>query len=330
MAIQLPPGTAFGPNGTLVYQGRALPGYTWGHGANGAIQISLNGTWYTQTGIANGSGIWSPVGGGTDPNDPNLKVPDINVPTFNPGGSSFGGFGTSDPVVLTTVTGRKLTQSQYNALVSDYKHLGLRYGRTISDAQAKKAATMDLSSDEFMDRLQALNLTRDNKSYFSTLKTAAKDNGLKLDDTDILQSLVGAKPVEFYKTYQELALRVSASQAGIKVTEKQKNANLDTEISRKDLLSITHGEKDYLTNTSALGKTLEDYALAAIQLLPESRLRGIGVSKKQLYQVVAGKGSAMAQDQVDRLAATVDEQYKVKTGQAFTGNQAPQLRNQQY
>src|SRR5262245_1644693 len=72
------------------------------------------------------------------------------------GGYCGGGYGGYAGPAMRTVTGRQLSQAQLDALKADYKHIGQMYGINITDAVARHAAQMDLSSSEFLQRVQVI------------------------------------------------------------------------------------------------------------------------------------------------------------------------------
>lgn len=227
------------------------------------------------------------------------------------GGSSGGSSGGSNSSGSTSgTTGSpqtKMSESEYKAAQNGYQTAAHSAGLNFSPKLAGWAVKNDVSVAEYSERAEAIRRLKSDADFYNafieTLRregTAGRGALPKDNDktTEAMQKFVmGMGPVSWYKIMQQVITQYSAEQAGIELQRHPERSyaslrpNMIERISKKGLTEAEMAE--------GFGQVAEDL----LNVLPEARIQGAGISKKDIVTAqFGGKNSALIKQQIARVA----------------------------
>lgn len=241
-------------------------------------------------GFATPDGKLTPKGKGSDGN------------VTNPGGNSTGGGGGGG--------------IDYTQAIKQIQAMAGAYGVSVSPALALQMIKSGQSDTEMRDRLSGIQLATQHAQFFQDIEAELKK---PMTFKERVSSLLGMGSGDFYKAYENAINRYAAQTSGIKIFETPKElaaagGNTDLSLTAKEIHGISQALPGAQVDLATQQAQLKQYAAYALQFFPESRLRGIKLTKDELLAVAGGNAGAVAEDKLARLQQEVQAAYQIRAG----------------
>lgn len=194
----------------------------------------------------------------------------------------------------------RMTEAQYLATRRAYEDIAGQLGLRLSDAQLAALFKNEVSVSEWRMRATAVRRLRDNPTLFQQFRQTLEAQGIdrRVTKKKLLDFIVGLGDPKYYRIWREATTRAAAVQAGLRI-----GGGGETSISRRLAL---RGARLGLSEEQ-LRAAFEQIADLFLTALPESQLRGAGITKKGIVKaVIGGKGAAVARERLTRLLETIE------------------------
>jgi hypothetical protein len=177
----------------------------------------------------------------------------------------------------------------------------------LSGAALNHAIQMDLSSSEFLQRIQVIQKTNENDVFFHQLSNTLIAKGIRnkpLSKAEERNFVLGAAPNQFYNVWEEANVRSGIVQAGGKIGKPAQGGDLTVGEGLIHQLMGTVGRDALLSNSGAVTALYSKFTKDLQSLLPETRYQGYGVTKKDILTGdIGGKGSLTIQKELEQIQA---------------------------
>lgn len=206
-----------------------------------------------------------------------------------------------------------MSEGQYNALVRNFQTTANRIGEHIDRGTAAYLISHNISVGEFSDRVTAVQRINDNadtmQAFIGTLRARGIIKGDRvIKREDLLNFALHRGPDEWLKVWEEASVRTAASEAGFVIGHN---------ITRNEIMRIANQLPGYQSEQDVL-KGFQQLAQNVKQLVPLSRLVGMGINRRQLEELSFGGPNAPA---IAAKAQSILQAYK----NALTAPPTPQL-----
>lgn len=185
-----------------------------------------------------------------------------------------------------------MTPGAYLQQRFQYQQDAARYGFTINSQDFANLVQHDVDVTEFNDRLEAAQRIQESPQFARAWK--AVNGG---DTKDVFDAVLGLKPAQFYKKYEDVTVMASAKIAGFKLNAGQV----------KRIEGLTEGSGGGGTLTEGDVKQSFEELARSLRDIPFSRLYGLGLTKNDLITLEFGGKN---RDAIAKRAATVQAQMK--------------------
>jgi hypothetical protein len=253
----------------------------------------IKGKYYMVNGkvmLWNGHQFVDPLGGQQPPGNGNTSL-------SGSGGSSGGGGGTAGPAVRT-ITGRKLSQAQVDALKADFSHIAQMYGVNLGGGALDHAVRMDLSSSEFLQRVQVIQRIKENQTFFQQFAGVLKDQGIKegrLSFNEQKDIILGQAPAKFYQAWEHASVRAGLVSSGLSFSRKGPGQGY-TSVGHAFVNQLIGaiGRDKILSGSPTINDIYSKVANDLLNVLPESAYQNFNLSKSDIIQLEAGGPHSLA------------------------------------
>lgn len=190
----------------------------------------------------------------------------------------------------------RMSEAQYIAQRRQFEDIAATLGLRLSDAMIEQLFEREISPAVFRIRAQAVRTLRDNPVLFDQFREVLSRHGERqLKREGLLRFITGLGPQRWYDIWQEAQARAAVVQAGLQVGKGELGVG-------KKMVERLAGQ----FSPADLQKGFEELAGLFLEVLPESQIRGMGLSKETLAQAVfGGKRAAQAREIVRRLQETI-------------------------
>lgn len=188
----------------------------------------------------------------------------------------------------------KMDPYQYKQQADEYQSIANRYGITIDNARIGSLINRDVSVDEFQTRAEAIGRIDENRQYFDAFKKVLEARGIKGLNTDeeIADFLIGKGDKKFYDIWEEVQIGGAAKMAGVNLNAKMMNT-ISKKIPGADTM-----------DPAALQQSFQNLAASLRTALPQSKIQGYGLTKRDLVELeFGGPRQAAIADKVNRIMA---------------------------
>lgn len=175
----------------------------------------------------------------------------------------------------------RMTPQQYIQTKQSYISTAAQYGVNASPKTIAWMFRNEVSPQEFASRAQAINSLQNNQQYFRAFNETLKAQGMDpLSRGDQLRFVLGEGNKEWYNQWQNASTRYSAQQAGI---DTQKGG-MYTSIGEHLLGKIA----DKGLSVDAMNQAWQQVGQNLLTALPDSRIQGYNLTKKQIAEASFG------------------------------------------
>jgi hypothetical protein len=183
---------------------------------------------------------------------------------------------------------------QYRAVSDQYKQVANRYGVDIDKSRIGNLIHRQVSVSEFQVRSEAIARIEENKVYFDAFNKVAAARGIKGLNTpqEMADFLIGKSDKKFYDLWEEVQIGGAAKMAGVGLNVR----NI------KQIAKAIPGEEDM--DPAALQQHFQNLASSLRTALPQSKIQGYGLTKRDLIELeFGGPRQAAVADKVQRVMA---------------------------
>lgn len=211
---------------------------------------------------------------------------------------------------------------QYRATADQYTQIANRYGIDIDKARIGNLIGRQISVDEFQTRSEAIARIDENKQYFDAFNKVAAARGMKGLDTpeEMADFLIGRSDKKFYDLWEEVQIGGSAKMSGVNLGIK----------GIRQIAKAIPGENDM--DPAALQQHFQNLAASLRTALPQSKIQGYGLTKRDLIELeFGGPRQAAIADRVNRIMAQYEgnmEQNKELTNAVAQRSQGNTLKRE--
>lgn len=183
---------------------------------------------------------------------------------------------------------------QYRATADQYQAVANRYGISLDPARVGTLIHKNISVNEFADRGEAIARIEENKQYFEAFNKVLEARGMEgfKSKEDMADFLLGKKSAKFYDVWEEVQIGGAAKMAGVNLSGKMIRS-ISNKIPGADTM-----------DPAALQQHFQNLAQSLRTALPQSKIQGYGLTKKDLVELeFGGPRQAAIADKVQRVMA---------------------------
>lgn len=219
----------------------------------------------------------------------------------------------------------RMSEQEYISLQNTLETLGKQYGYQVKPEDVAQTLRKGITAEDFEDRLRGLQRVNEYgpamKEFRDTL--AARGiipKGKELTRREMYDFVTERAPQSWYKIWEEASARSAAVTAGLDVKRHAGNQYLD--ISRQQILNLIHripGQQSEGDLVDTLSQVADDF----LAYLPESKIRGYGLSRRDILAArTGGHGAAEARAKIERLRKEIEAGYKPEATGTIYGTEA--------
>lgn len=210
----------------------------------------------------------------------------------------------------------KMSPTQYITTKKSYEAYATKNGVMMDPKRLTWLFQNNVSPTEFAQRSQAVQTLRDNQQYFNAFNQQLKQQGMQpLTEADKFKMIMGEGNAEWYDTWNNASSRYAGEQAGLKFGPSATGTGAN-------YLRLGEGVVKQVAGLGlTAGQTSSGYAQLAkdlTSLLPQSRIQGMGLTKKDLVQLEFG-GPNQAAIAVKAAQIVANEKAAVNPSNKFLG-----------
>ena len=222
-----------------------------------------------------------------------------------------------------------MTEAQYISYEQQYRSITQNFGFKFTQEDVGTWISKGVDPGELQQRFEVIQRADQYRPALQQLKQTLAKRGLadkgKITLAEARDFILGLADPRWYKVYEEFSGRVAARQAGFDIV-KGSDAFGYTTLTRKQILDIIHRVPGIQGETE-LAAGFQELVKRYRELLPEGRITGFEVSKKDLDQLTfGGPRQAKIAERVARIIATVEaRQQPLAQPQFVATGQGPEL-----